>query len=241
MGILFGTDGRIVHGTDGLPVYVSSTTTARRTYGTLQARIQDEMIDAAITTVHIQNAILDAIKDYEATNFWFNSIREDQNYSFTVGQEFYSPDDIPFLATSPHISILSVLAFNNRWPLNPRTPQWIEEQSVQPTWRALPTDWCMTGDTLRIYPIPDQSYPLIFTGTMRWPTLSASQDANPWTDDAERLVRYRAKAILFRHILRDDASAAIMDAEEARELRLLKRETTTRVGGPGRLRVRGWF
>jgi len=241
MGVLTGSDGRITYGTDGLPIYVPTSQSAYRTYGTMQLRIADEMVDAAVMTSHIQNAIQDAIRDYEATDFWFNRLRDDQSFALMAGQEFYSPDDFDFLGTSPHIDRVTVLAFGNRWTLTNRTERWIEENSIQPTWRALPTDWCFTGQLLRVYPIPDQSYPLIFTGTMRWPMVSATQDANPWTDDAEVLIRARAKAILFRHILRDDASAQIMDGEEARQLQRLKRESTQRLGGAGRIRVGAYF
>lgn len=257
LDISYQTDpatGQILFDGNGYPLF--GTNTGANNYGQLQARIADEVLGSP-TTAQIQNAIGDAISEYERESFWFNQIRSFgdvtgsvSNFQTVAGKEFYSADDLPVLANFPHISKISVLAFNNRYALIPRTPQWMDDQSISPSWNGLPTDWTWHSNALRIYPIPNDAYPLIIDATIRFAPLTDSTDYNPWTNRGEALIRMEAKRLLFVNITRNPTQAAVMEGEiqgnqaSGRQgvLAMLRRESTRRGAGPGRVRPsRGWM
>lgn len=236
--------------TSGNPVVVPNADDL--TFGDMQKRIANEALGRASAN-DIRNAIQDAIAQFERESFWFNDMRTYDPVDGLVttrGKEFYGGQDLPVLLTMPHIRRIMVLAFANRYPLRNRTQQWIDDQSVSTNWMGLPTDWCWIGGAIRIYPIPMDNYPLIITGTIRFPSLVADTDTNPWMNEGERLIRAEAKRLLFVEINRDAEQAARMEAEvygmpgSGRQgaLAQLRRESTRRSSSPGRLRgSRGWM
>jgi hypothetical protein len=249
------TTGQMLFDVNGYPIPASNP--GANTYGQLQARIQNEVLGSPSTS-DIQNAIQDAIAMYEREPYWFNSERifggvsgSLSNLQTTAGKEFYSDVDLPILINIPHISKILVLAFGNRYPLNERTPQWIDDVSISTTWQGLPTDWAYQNGSLRIYPVPNGTYPLILDVTIRFAPLVNTSDYNPWTNRAERLIRYTAKMLLFRDIIRDADQAAFFEREihgdasqpyKLGEYPRLKAESFRRTGGPGRLRAsRGYL
>jgi len=243
--------GQIIFDANGYPTF--ATNTGALTYADMITRIQTEVL-GKIDTTNIKNAIQDAIAEFERESFYFNDLRY---YSVTgststlttvSGKEFYSQDDLPILTNMPHISKVLVLAFNNRYSLVSRTRQWIDDQSLSTSWNGLPTDWCWQSNSLRLYPIPNGSYPLILDATIRFAPLSADADYNCWTNEAERLIRMEAKRILWKEYLLNDERAASLEQEirgmpgKMGELGRLKAESLRRAGGPGRLRAsRGYM
>ena len=242
------TTGQILFGTDGYPIFASNV--GANTYQNLQGRVQNEVLGSP-TTTDIQNAIQDAISEYERESFWFNDMRyfgdvtgSSSDLQTVQGQEFYSYADLPMLISMPHLSKILVLAFSNRYPLIQRTKQWIDDQSISTTWQGLPTDWAWQSGALRLYPVPNGGYPLILDGTIRFAPLVNGTDYNCWTNEAERLIRTEAKRLLFRDITRDSDQVAAMELElmgnpqtgRQGALAQLRRETMRRAGGPGKLR-----
>lgn len=240
--------GQVVFDVNGNPQIVADATA--NTYGQMQTRVANEVL-GAITNADVQNAIQDAIQTYESQTFWFNDIRFFGDTSGSLsdlvtqqGKEFYSYQDLPVLTNNPHISKILVFAFNNRYPLIQRTMQWIDDQSISPQWNGLPTDWCYYGQGIRLYPIPNQAYPLILDATIRFPIMSADSDYNVWTNRGEYLIRSEAKWRLFTELTRDADQADRMlrvihgDPQIGRQgaLSQLRRETMRRAGGPGKLR-----
>jgi hypothetical protein len=246
--------GQILFSAEGYPQF--ATNAGANTYGNLQARVQNEVLGSP-TATDIQNAIQDAILEYERESFWFNDMRyfgdvtgSNSDLQTVNGQEFYSYADLPVLISMPHLSKILVLAFSNRYPLVQRTKQWIDDQSLSTSWQGLPTDWCWQSGSLRLYPVPNGGYPLILDGTVRFAPLVNSGDYNCWTNEAERLIRIEAKRLLFRDIIRDADQVAAMEMElmgnpqtgRQGALAMLRRETTRRAGGTGKLRPsRGYF
>lgn len=246
--------GAVLFDANGYPLVV--TNASANTYSTMQARIADEVLGSP-TNAQIQNAIQDAINAFERESFWFNDMRyfgdvsgSSSNLQTVLGKEFYSYQDLPTLVNWPHIRKLMVVAFNNRYPLIERTQQWIDDTSISNTWQGLPTDFCYIMGAVRLYPIPNGAYDLIVDGTIRFAPLSAPTDTNPWMNEAEALIRCEAKRRLFIHITRDADQAAMMEKEIYGEpglgrqgsLAHLRRETTRRAGGSGKLRPsRGFF
>lgn len=249
--------GQMLFDASGLPLQDASANASANTYGDLQARIANEVLGSPQTS-DIQNAIQDAIALFDGTTFWFNRFRVFGGVSGSLsdletisGKEFYSDTDLSSLISFPHISKALVLAFANRYPLTNRTPEWIDDQSISPTWQGLPTDWALQGGDLRVYPIPNGGYNFILNATVRFAALVSPTDYNPWTNRGERLIRQASKMLLFRDIIRDEQQAQICEREvygnpmlptKVGELQKLKRESARRAGGPGKLRPsRGYF
>lgn len=250
--------GQTLLDVSGYPQYDDTANAGANTYQQLQTRVQNEVLGSP-TATDIQNAIQDAINMFERQTFFFNNIRVFGGSSgslstlqTTPGKEFYSNVDLPILLNIPHISNVVVIAFSNRYPLNQRTPQWIDQQSVSTTWKGLPSDFCMMEDgALRLYPIPDQIWPIVLNATIRFKPLTAPSDYSAWTNRAERLTRMAAKMLLFRDIVRDAEQMQIFEREVygdpsrpglPGELGRLKAESMRRAGGPGKLRAsRNYF
>lgn len=240
--------GQVLFDSQGYPLPLSQV--GANTYGQMQSRISDEVLGPS-TPDQVKNAIQDAIGTFEREAFWFNEMRwftavpgAPSSLNTNYGQEFYSYDDFPILIQLPHIRNIAIFAFNNRYPLANRTSQWMDEQSLSATWLGLPTDWCWEAGSLRLYPVPNGVYSLILTGVMRFAPLVNDDDSNPWTNEAEAMIRTEAKRLLFRNIARDNDQAQIMELELYGQPQLgrqgylaqLRRETQRRAGGPGKLR-----
>jgi len=223
--------GQILFGATGAPLIVPNP--AANTYGAMT------------------NAIQDAIAQFERETYWFNDMRTFGDVAGSLsdlqtveGKEFYSAQDLPVLINMPHIRKIMVLAFQNRYPLEERTMGWIDDTSISPVWNGLPTDWAWQAGAIRIYPIPNDAYPLILDGTIRFAPLVNPTDTNPWMCEAEWLIRSEAKRLLFTNITRDADQAALMEREiygnpqSGRQgaLSQLRRESSRRAGGAGSLR-----
>lgn len=242
---------------DGSGYPIQSTNSGANTFGDMQTKIADEVLGSP-TVAQIKTAITDAISTFEGMQFWFSDVRyygstgSASNLQTTQGQEVYGGLDLPSLAGMPYIKNVQVIAFNNRYSLNTRTVQWVDDLSVSQSWQGLPTDLARSGGVgFRIYPVPDASYPLILDATIRFQPLVADGDYNPWTNRAEGLIRQEAKRLLFTNITRNPAQAGAMAQEVygnaavgmQGQLNILRRESTARGGGGGgKIRAsRGYF
>ena len=246
--------GQVLFDVNGFPIYGANVDA--NTYGQLQTRIQNEVLGSP-TPADIQNAISDAILEYERESFDFNQMRyfgdvtgSGSDLATIQGKEFYSDADLPALVNYPHISKILVLAFANRYPLISRSPQWIDDQSISTTWQGLPTDWCWEAGAVRLYPVPNGGYPLIINATIRFAPLVNPTDYSVWTNRAEKLIRTEAKRLLFRDIIRDADQVEAMEAELMGNpqlgrrgiLQMLRGEAYRRGSGSGSIRAsRGYF
>jgi len=163
------------------------------------------------------------------------------------GQEFYTSADFAPLGTLARIINLRLLqGGQNRYSLDERDVNYLNDIAVNAAWRGLPTDYSFDqAQMLRIYPIPDVAYPVGIVGTQRFVTLAQAADANVWTQDAFDLIKSEAKLILAREVLYDqEMEAAMMKAvygdpnnsQERGYLKALKNETTRRTSQRARVR-----
>lgn len=190
--------------------------TVSRTYGVMQSRIADELGGRAdlmanssgLSVSPIQLAILDAIRFHESDRFYFNEIRTASAFSTVLSQEFYTVSDWSEIPNLKHIDKLSVLVSSNRYYMQGRTPQYMEDASINPSNTGMPIDYCYYNQKLRFYPIPNGAYPVNFLGTKTFTELALSSDSNVWTDEAEALIRLTAEWFLYRDTIKDDVSAA---------------------------------
>lgn len=196
-------------------------------YSGLQNQIADELggrqdllsplSDSALTLSPIQNAIQSAISKWEREPFYFNQVVVQTSpavVSTASGQEYYGASTTPVayaqFATLAKIRKLWVLVSGQRYTLTERTSQYLDDISVNPTNLAMPTDWSYSAKMLRLYPIPDNTYPLGYEGIKRESDLSAAGDSNAWTTDGFDLIRAEAKLILAEEVLQDSDLAALM-------------------------------
>lgn len=190
-------------------------------YVQLQQQIADELgdrqdllvplSDSALSLSPVQNAIQSAIAKWEREPFYFNEVYDQNLFNTVAGQEFYNSASAALVATSPNLMKLHVLISNNRYPLKPRTWDYIEDTSVNPQVVGQPVDYAYLGEQLRFYPIPDNAYPITVAATQRLTNLVVDTDANVWTQDAFDLIRSEAKLILAREVLSDDDLATRME------------------------------
>lgn len=198
--------------------------------GDMMNRIADELggrtdllvPSSGLTYSPIQLAIQDAVSFWENERFYFNEYRTAGAFSTVVGQEFYTVSDWADIPTILHIDKLSILISGNRYFMTPRTEQWMEDISINPSWSGQPVDYAYYNYQLRFYPIPNGVYPVNVLGTKYFTALSAARDTNPWTNDGEQMIRATAKQFIYRDTILDDGKAASMAASAKQQYSSLK-------------------
>lgn len=219
------------------------------TYAQMQATIAYELGDRTDLNTQIKAAIQTAIAKWERTRFYFNELNAINAFNTVHGQEYYTSSDYAGIATIAHIDKMWALVSNNRYFLMPRTMQYLDEVSVNPNVAApsVGVDYAYYAETIRLYPIPDGSYPISIQGTKRFAALNADSDSNVWTCDAEALIRTEAKLDLYLNVIKQPDQAQLMkiqiygdpsDPSTTGYLNALKGETFTRMAVPF---VRGTF
>lgn len=199
------------------------------TLGDLKARIADEILKRNLTT-QIAQHIARAIEHFADRRFWFNEAR------FTGAT---TPADA-YVTMAPEmrkIDMLSVTVGGSAYELCSRDWSWIEE------WQGCvnsgqPTDYSLSGAQVRLYPTPDQVYPLAALGIFDLPALATDASSNAWTNEGADLIAARTRMTLFRDVLRDGEGVALAKDAIAEAESALNRKTVMRVGQG---RVRGYL
>lgn len=200
------------------------------TFSDMQNRIADELggrtdllaPSPGMTYSPIQLAIQDAVSYWENARFYFNEYRTAGAFSTVQGQEFYTASDWPDIATIQHIDKLSVLISGNRYFMWPRTEQYMEDISINPSWSGQPVDYAYYNFQLRFYPIPDNAYPVNVLGTKQFTQLVNNSDSNVWTNVAEMMIRATAKQYIYRDTILDDVKATAMEKSADQQFSSLK-------------------
>lgn len=201
------------------------------TYGIMIGRIADELDRADLTTTEIPLAIQDAIGFYERKYFYFTSNPTSFTFNTVAGREYYSTSDNAAIATSPSIYALTGTFFGLRRELRKRDWLYIDSISTLTTSRAMPMDWAYNGEQIRLYPIPDNAYSISCAANNRPMRPSANSDGGVWMNDAEALIRSKAKEYLFLNVIRAsdmEAEVAMMQQQIGKEYAALVSETTSR-------------
>lgn len=206
------------------------------TFGQMQSRIADELggrtdllvPSSGMSLSPIQLAIQDAIQFWENDRFFFNEDRVAGAFSTIVGQEFYTVADWADIPNLLHIDKLSILISGNRYFMTPRTEQWMEDISINPSWSGQPVDYSYYDFRLRFYPIPNGVYPVNVLRTFQLAALSSSNDSTIWTNEAEQLIRLTAKQYIYRDTILDDGKSASMERGAQAQFSSLKGATFRR-------------
>lgn len=200
------------------------------TLADMKTTIADETMRDDLIATGIPREISRAIKFYMSKRFWFNEKRTRVLFNTVIGQDTYTAADqvdIPNL-----IRIDSITSVRDGRSVSME----LVSQDVIDNWITAPSS---TGDpswyfsyydqALRFYPVPNSVYPIRIAGVVR--IAEPANDAetnNPWMNDAEELIRARAKRNIYANWMEDDASAQRMAALEAEALLSLQAESSSR-------------
>lgn len=178
-----------------------------------------------MTLSPIQLAIQDAVQFWDNEKFFFNESRVTGAFNTVAGQEFYTTADWAGIATLQHIDKLSVLISGSRYHMKGRTEQYMEDISMNASWRGQPVDYAYYNFQLRFYPIPDNVYPINIMETFQLTPLVLNNDSTIWTNEAEQLIRLTAKQYLYRDTILDDIKSKSMELGAEKQFSSLKGET----------------
>lgn len=199
------------------------------TYGNMQDRIADELLRTDLTS-QIKLAILSAIDYYQDERFWFNESRSQVTFSLSSSQEFYGTSDNANIPNLLDIDTVTVTVNSNRYTLTRRTYEYLESISMGTQYTSLPTDYSYYQQQIRIYPIPNQGMAIRISSTvLNSTTLSSTADTNPWVNEAEQMIRARAKADIYLNVIGDAAQAQAMNVFEQQSYQNLIEATQRRL------------
>jgi hypothetical protein len=165
----------------------------------------------------ILRAINDAIQIYQKERFRFNELQPLTPFTFNTEQNRYIYDAaydarIGLLYKIDHLNFL----LGN---VNSRMERVFPENiylAVQPNQQAgPPSSWAWDGNSIVIYPkAPAQVFPITVLGylAVAGPT-SGSDATNPWMNEAERLIRARAKYEIALNYTRNKDMIAMMSPD----------------------------
>lgn len=158
---------------------------------TLKARIARELHRADLS-VDIANAIQSAIRYYRSRPFEFGEATE--TLTTTIGTAAYAR---PAVAA---IHSIGCIASGLDYILNPVNFSRYERLAGDPADRGQPQAFSFYGGSLYLWPLPDRAYPLTLRYQKRVDPPSLDTDVTVWTDDAEDLIRARAKKLICRDV-----------------------------------------
>jgi len=202
------------------------------TLGDLKTRIKAETnrddLDDELAAAFVE-VIQRAIVYFESQRFTFNEARIVQT---ATGEYSPLPEGLKFIDT------LSVQVGSNRYPLRMQSYEVIEEWNGYATSAGQPTDFSVSDGQVRLYPIPNTSYPLIFLGVREvTPALDYDDDSstNAWLVQGYDLIASRVRYLLYRDYFRDDAGASTAFGAQQEALSDLRNEASLQIG-TGRMR-----
>lgn len=186
------------------------------TLSDMVARIANEL-DRSDLTTEINQAIATSVQFYQRKNFFFNE--DSFTFNTVVGQEYYGLADNPMIPVSSKIQILRLQYGGGvRWELTKQTFEYVDNESASSDWRGVPEDWAYRAQQIRIYPIPSQVWPITAFNIRPDTDALADQDySGPWVNDAEYLIRTRAKIELLRNVIREPDMVGELEAMAMQE------------------------
>lgn len=161
--------------------------------GEMVARIREDIDRGTDFDARIKRAIAESIRFYRSKRLGFNVKRA--YATLTSGNEYVSlPTDWI------EADLLRLDKDGDREVLEEVSYDWIDEENVNSDERGRPYKYAIQHRTLRLFPVPDQTYTLMFSFQyeMKDVSVSASDSAsNAWLDEAEELIRKHAMSELY--------------------------------------------
>jgi hypothetical protein len=202
------------------------------TLGVLKARIADDLARTDLTS-QIASAIADAIDEYKAERLGFNeTVSAALDFvagtaSYAVPTDFLKLDRMEHRDTSGDTTLDQIsYADYQAWTHSAANDQ------------GQPSRFAIYDDKFFFWPTPDSSSDDYVVSYLQDLGVPATDDAtNAWMVAGRNLIRVRAKADLYMHVIRDQQEAAVCYAEAANQLARLKKQAA-RARGPRRVRAR---
>ena len=165
----------------------------------------------------ITNAISDAITIYQKSRFRFNELQPLTPFQFytVAGQAYYNVATVPNLPLLYKIDYINYLLGATTMKMDRETPEQIYLALLQGTTAGPPQEFAWDGQSIIMYPNPNTAYLLTIGGYMAvaGPTDPNTDITNVWMNDAERLIRSRAKYEIALHFTRNDKMIAAMSPD----------------------------
>lgn len=201
-----------------------------------------------IATV-IPRAINDAISIYAKERFRFNELQPLSPFTINTvqGEAYYGAAADARIPKLYKIDYINFQLGNVNSKMTRTVPEDIYLALQDNQESGPPSDWAWDGQTIIIYPrAPAEVFPLTVGGYMQVDgPLSAAYDTdttNPWMNDAERLIRSRAKYEIALHVTRNKdmqtAMSPVVDSGGASDVyyKELKGEAN-KIRGTSRIRA----
>ena len=197
------------------------------TLADMQASIASEIFRDDLGA-QIAAEITRAIRFYQRKRFHFNETRS-LTFNTVANQDFYGASAEPRIPNLLEIDYVQATQNTRPMPLRMVSAKTMDLWSGTPA-SGPPSDFSYFEGQLRLYPMPDQAYPVRVSGLIRVdpPTDAGGDQTNPWMNDGEELIRSRAKRNLYLHYLGDQEMGAVMKAAEDEALISLKSEANAR-------------
>lgn len=191
------------------------------TFLEMQTDIADEIARSDLSSGgQIARKIKEAIRLRETERYWFN---ETDAYTFATvnGTDDYTLAADAGLSLSEFITIDAMeVQIGSEWRHMRRVDQAEMRDLKSSTSSGQPSDWCVFGSEVEIYPTPNDAFTIRVTGHFRLTELSADGDTNAWTTTAENMIRNDAKALVLADYVRnfDMAQASRQIADMYRDV-----------------------
>lgn len=187
------------------------------TLATMKTRIASELARGSSLTDQIADAINTAITAYQKYRFRWNETLPGTEITFSTvaGQVNYLFSAIT-TRTIFKVDYLTVLVGTEVIRLKRITdPSEIKMLNDAGTIRGYPDKFCVEGETVILYPNPDQVYTVSVGGLFSYAAPASDGEANNrWMIDGELLIRSRAKFEIATHVTRNKEMARAMSPDE---------------------------
>jgi hypothetical protein len=166
----------------------------------------------------IGDAINDAILIYQKERFRFNENQPLTPFVLNTvpTQYIYTAADDPRIAQLYKIDYINYLLGSTNNKMGRDVPEAVYLATITGQASGPPGFWAYDGNSIAIYPAPNQVYALTIGGYWAYPAPTNEADTtNPWMNEAERLIRSRAKYEIALHVTRDKDMQAAMSPDES--------------------------
>ena len=205
------------------------------TLGALKGEIADDLARDDLST-QIASAITSAIFHYQQERFFFNETRT-ATFATVSGQSRYSSSDDTDIPLFLEMDAFWLDDASSQYELSVGDPEELDFLiGLDDGASGRPHSYARFGDGFILYPEPDAVYTARPMGHIEIAAPASDSEANnPWMTKAYELIRCRAKAYLFLHVIKDANQAMGAGAGEGQALSAL-RSKTNRKNATGHIR-----
>lgn len=162
---------------------------------------------SAVSDIH--DAIHTAIGCYDHEPFYFNQSRDAVVFNTVALQDIYTSADEADIARIIKIEYGFITIGGTAQRLIPRFPDQMEASNLGTS--ALfgqPQFYSWYAESIRLEGIPNDAFPVRFGCIMQLAAPATDNETgNRWMTDGERLIRCRAKAELYAHVIKEKDKA----------------------------------